>query len=118
MADAGGIAQSFRAWSDRFAADKKGEKYDNYLLPGLDFSREQLFFIGLFCRNAELICELTRIPRQLTRKAGLATSSLQRQSSALGPILIRLQTIEVRLERTGRSDSSLIFALSSHRTAV
>ncbi|ORY60370.1 hypothetical protein BCR35DRAFT_355234 [Leucosporidium creatinivorum] len=46
MADAGGLAQSFRAWSDRFDSDKEGKKYDNYLLPGLGYSREQLFFIA------------------------------------------------------------------------
>ena len=46
QADAGGLAQSFRAWSDRFDSDRSGKKYDNYLLPGLDYTREQLFYIG------------------------------------------------------------------------
>jgi endothelin-converting enzyme len=46
MADAGGLAQSFRAWTDRFESDKVGKKYENYLLPGLSYSREQLFYIG------------------------------------------------------------------------
>lgn len=51
MADAGGLAQSFRAWTDRLDSDKEGKKYDNYLLPGLGFSREQLFFIGECSRS-------------------------------------------------------------------
>lgn len=42
MADAGGLAQSFRAWSDRF----DGGNEDNWLLPGVKYSREQLFYIG------------------------------------------------------------------------
>lgn len=46
MADAGGLAQSYRAWKDRFEADVHGDKYENYLLPGVEWSREQLFFIG------------------------------------------------------------------------
>ncbi|KAK4057153.1 hypothetical protein OIO90_001648 [Microbotryomycetes sp. JL221] len=47
MADAGGIAQSFKAWKDRFERDPKGHKYENYLLPGLSqYSREQLFFVA------------------------------------------------------------------------
>lgn len=52
MADAGGLSQSFRAWSDRFGGDKEGSTYANYLLPGLSYSREQLFYI----------CELLRFP--------------------------------------------------------
>ncbi|SCZ89621.1 BZ3500_MvSof-1268-A1-R1_Chr9g10493 [Microbotryum saponariae] len=44
MADAGGISQSFRAWSDRFES-KKGEGM-NWLLPGVKYTREQLFFIA------------------------------------------------------------------------
>lgn len=51
MADAGGLAQSFRAWTDRLDSDKEGKKYDNYLLPGLGYSREQLFFIGECSRS-------------------------------------------------------------------
>lgn len=47
MADGGGLGQAFRAWTDRFDSDPKGEKYDNSLLPGLErFSREQLFFLS------------------------------------------------------------------------
>ena len=48
MADAGGLAQSYRAWSDRFGADPDGLHFRNYLLPGLGFTREQLFFIGVY----------------------------------------------------------------------
>ncbi|SCV69812.1 BQ2448_1206 [Microbotryum intermedium] len=44
MADAGGISQSFRAWSDRFES-KKGKRV-NWLLPGVKYTREQLFFIA------------------------------------------------------------------------
>ncbi|KAL8292016.1 hypothetical protein RQP46_001482 [Phenoliferia psychrophenolica] len=46
MADGGGLAQSYRAWSDRFGADPNGQHFKNYLLPGLPFSREQLFFVA------------------------------------------------------------------------
>ncbi|KAK4700963.1 hypothetical protein P7C70_g5275, partial [Phenoliferia sp. Uapishka_3] len=46
MADGGGLAQSYRAWSDRFAADQDGEHFRNYLLPGLGLTREQLFFVA------------------------------------------------------------------------
>lgn len=48
MADGGGVAQSFRAWSDRFGADPEGKHFRNYLLPGVGFTREQLFFVGAF----------------------------------------------------------------------
>lgn len=51
MADGGGLSQSFRAWKDRFESDKDGDKFDNYLLPGLEFSREQMFFIGYFASS-------------------------------------------------------------------
>ncbi|KAI5481088.1 endothelin-converting enzyme, metalloendopeptidase [Pseudohyphozyma bogoriensis] len=47
LADNGGLAQSFRAWTDRFDSDKNGTRFDNSLLPGLaKFSREQLFYIA------------------------------------------------------------------------
>jgi hypothetical protein len=46
-ADGGGLAQSYRAWTDRYDSDRSGLKYPNYLLPGLDaYSRMQLFYIG------------------------------------------------------------------------
>ena len=45
IADGGGLAQGFRAWRDRFESDPEGAKYDNYVLPGLNYTREQLFFI-------------------------------------------------------------------------
>jgi len=45
IADGGGLSQTFRAWSDRFASDPKGEKYINYVLPGLNYTREQLFYM-------------------------------------------------------------------------
>lgn len=46
MADAGGLSQSFAAWKKRFESDQKGKEFVNYRLPGLDYTREQLFFIG------------------------------------------------------------------------
>lgn len=46
MADAGGIEQAYRAWQDRWKSDMSGDKFDNYLLPGVEYSREQLFFIA------------------------------------------------------------------------
>lgn len=46
MADAGGIAQAFRAWKDRYEEDPVGDKYRNFLLPGLSFTREQMFWLA------------------------------------------------------------------------
>ncbi|KAM0749064.1 zincin [Meredithblackwellia eburnea MCA 4105] len=46
MADGGGIAQSYRAWSDRYGADPEGKHFRNYLLPGIELTREQLFFVA------------------------------------------------------------------------
>lgn len=46
MADAGGIEQAFRAWQDRFHSDHEGKTFANYLLPGIEYTREQLFFIA------------------------------------------------------------------------
>jgi len=46
LADAGGISQAFDAWQSRYQSDADGGKYDNYLLPGLNYTREQLFFIA------------------------------------------------------------------------
>lgn len=46
LADAGGISQAFDAWKRRMESDVNGTKYDNYRLPGLDYTREQLFFIA------------------------------------------------------------------------
>lgn len=46
-ADAGGIAQAYKAWMTRRESDPKGEKYNNVVLPGLsEYTREQLFFIA------------------------------------------------------------------------
>lgn len=48
-ADAGGLAQAYKAWTTRRESDPKGEKHNNVLLPGLgEYTREQLFFIGKF----------------------------------------------------------------------
>lgn len=46
MADAGGLSQSYQAWNKRFKGDPAGSKYQNYLLPGLNYTREQLFYIS------------------------------------------------------------------------
>jgi predicted metalloendopeptidase len=46
VADAGGMAQSFRAWSDLYAKGGKEVEEANPLLPGLSYTREQLFFIA------------------------------------------------------------------------
>ena len=46
MADAGGLSQSYQAWSKRFSGDPTGSKYQNYLLPGLNYTRQQLFYIS------------------------------------------------------------------------
>jgi endothelin-converting enzyme len=46
VADAGGLAQALLAWRDRFAADPAGDRFDNYLLPGLNYTREQLLFVA------------------------------------------------------------------------
>ncbi|KAF9162058.1 hypothetical protein DFQ26_003910 [Actinomortierella ambigua] len=47
ISDNGGLKMAFKAWSTRFASDRKGLRYNNQLLPGLEkYSREQLFFIG------------------------------------------------------------------------
>lgn len=46
MADAGGLGQSYQAWSKRFEEDPMGSKFQNYLLPGLNYTREQLFYIS------------------------------------------------------------------------
>ncbi|GAA6040657.1 hypothetical protein JCM8097_008090 [Rhodosporidiobolus ruineniae] len=46
-ADSGGVAQAFTAWKGRWESDLKGEKFKNYILPGLaQYSREQMFFIA------------------------------------------------------------------------
>jgi len=46
VADLGGIAQSYRAWRDRYTSDLNGTKFDNFLLPGLELTRDQLFFVA------------------------------------------------------------------------
>jgi predicted metalloendopeptidase len=45
-ADAGGLSQSFTAWKNQFDSDPDGTKSPNFLLPGLNYTREQLFFIA------------------------------------------------------------------------
>ncbi|GAA5953284.1 hypothetical protein JCM3765_007462 [Sporobolomyces pararoseus] len=46
-ADAGGLAQTWKAWKTRKESDLEGKKYNNQMLPGLDkYSQEQLFFIA------------------------------------------------------------------------
>lgn len=45
VADAGGLAQSYRAWKDHLA--KGGDRLaSNGLLPGIPYTREQLFYIS------------------------------------------------------------------------
>lgn len=66
MADAGGVAQAFRAWKDRFESDPEGKKFRNFRLPGLDFTREQLFWLAYgrgWARNLEV-----RLSRRKRRK--------------------------------------------------
>ncbi|KAG0262912.1 hypothetical protein DFQ27_002033 [Actinomortierella ambigua] len=47
ISDNGGLKMAFKAWSTRFASDRKGLRYNNQLLPGLQkYTREQLFFIN------------------------------------------------------------------------
>lgn len=53
-----GLAQSFTAWNKR--RDAKLDKYGNFLLPGLDFTREQLFFIGSCQDHSDISAVLTR----------------------------------------------------------
>ncbi|GAA5880490.1 hypothetical protein JCM16303_005402 [Sporobolomyces ruberrimus] len=46
-ADAGGVAQTWKAWKTRAESDPEGKKYNNVNLPGLgQYSQEQLFFIA------------------------------------------------------------------------
>ncbi|GAA6014145.1 hypothetical protein JCM11491_004119 [Sporobolomyces phaffii] len=46
-ADAGGLAQTLKAWKTRKENDPDGKKHNNQLLPGLgEYSQEQLFFIA------------------------------------------------------------------------
>lgn len=46
VADAGGLTAAFDAWQTRFESDRAGKNFDNRLLPGVSFTREQLFFIS------------------------------------------------------------------------
>lgn len=46
VADAGGMAQSFRAWKTTLKEGGQEALDANPLLPGLDYSREQLFFVA------------------------------------------------------------------------
>ncbi|KAJ1032950.1 hypothetical protein NDA16_000229 [Ustilago loliicola] len=46
VADAGGLAQSYRAWKDELKQGGEVVEAANALLPGLGYTREQLFFIA------------------------------------------------------------------------
>ncbi|PWN35343.1 zincin [Meira miltonrushii] len=46
VADAGGMAQSYRAWKTTLKEGGQEALDANPLLPGLDYSREQLFFVA------------------------------------------------------------------------
>jgi hypothetical protein len=45
-ADAGGLGQAFSAWKTQFDSDKSGEKYPNYKLPGLNYTRWVVDLLG------------------------------------------------------------------------
>jgi endothelin-converting enzyme len=45
VADGGGIEQSFRAWKSSLKSDTDEIRARNALLPGVNYTREQLFFI-------------------------------------------------------------------------
>lgn len=49
--------------------------YENYLLPGLSYSREQLFYIGESRLSFGRSGQRADVCSQRTRKDGLATSS-------------------------------------------
>ncbi|EPQ28571.1 uncharacterized protein PFL1_03875 [Pseudozyma flocculosa PF-1] len=73
VADAGGLAQSYRAWRDELARGGADVERANALLPGLGYTREQLFFIayGLSwsqnSRDSELVRRLRTDPHSPTR---------------------------------------------------
>jgi predicted metalloendopeptidase len=73
VADAGGLAQSFQAWKVEVAAGGEAIEAANALLPGLGYTREQLFFIsyGLgWARNirpSELVKRLRTDPHSPTK---------------------------------------------------
>lgn len=73
VADAGGLAQSFRAWKDELAAGGEAVEAANALLPGLGYTREQLFFISYGVswarniRNSELVKRLYTDPHSPTK---------------------------------------------------
>lgn len=46
VADAGGMAQSYRAWQDSLRTGGQAALDANPLLPGLPYTREQLFFVA------------------------------------------------------------------------
>ncbi|KAF9154691.1 hypothetical protein BG015_000219 [Linnemannia schmuckeri] len=47
LADNAGVKMAFRIWQSRFQSDPKGNKIQNFKLPGLDkYTPEQLFFIS------------------------------------------------------------------------
>ncbi|SPO25443.1 related to Endothelin-converting enzyme 1 [Ustilago trichophora] len=64
VADAGGLAQSYRAWKDELAAGGEVVEAANALLPGLGYTREQLFFISYgvsWARNIRTSEQVKRI---------------------------------------------------------
>lgn len=64
VADAGGVAQSYRAWKDELAAGGEAVEAANALLPGLGYTREQLFFISYgisYARNIRPSEQVKRI---------------------------------------------------------
>ncbi|RHZ84461.1 hypothetical protein Glove_81g81 [Diversispora epigaea] len=46
LADNGGLRGAFQAWFARYNNDSDSKLYNNYLLPGLNVTREQLFYIS------------------------------------------------------------------------
>ncbi|SNX84419.1 related to Endothelin-converting enzyme 1 [Melanopsichium pennsylvanicum] len=64
VADAGGLAQSFRAWKDELSRGGEVVEKANALLPGLGYTREQLFFISYgvsWARNIRASEQVKRI---------------------------------------------------------
>lgn len=73
VADAGGLAQSYKAWKDELARGGETVEASNALLPGLGYTREQLFFIAYgvsWARNiraSEQVKRLRTDPHSPTR---------------------------------------------------
>ncbi|KAJ1025349.1 hypothetical protein NDA13_004162 [Ustilago tritici] len=64
VADAGGLAQSYRAWKDELKQGGEVVEAANALLPGLGYTREQLFFIAYgvsWARNIRTSEQVKRI---------------------------------------------------------